>query len=83
MNKSILEQVITIVGDVFTWVPENKINERSNFFEDFSADSLDQIEVIMDAEDTFGISISEEESAAVMTVGDLVKLVEQKTEANK
>ena len=55
-------------------VPEAKIRE------DLQADSLDLVELIMDLEDAFEISISEEEGRALtnVTVGDAVGYLEER-----
>mgnify|MGYP001385395877 CR=1 FL=1 len=55
-------------------VPEAKIRE------DLQADSLDLVELIMDLEDTFGISISEEDGRALtsVTVGEAVNYLKER-----
>ena len=47
-----------------------KIKEKSKFREDLDADSLDLVEMIMELEDQFGIKISDEDAAKLLTVGD-------------
>jgi len=51
------------------------ITPATRFREDLGADSLDSIELMMEAEDEFGISITDAEAEAVATVGDAVDLV--------
>ena len=55
-------------------VPEAKIRE------DLQADSLDLVELIMDLEDAFGISISEEDGRALtsVTVGEAVNYFKER-----
>jgi acyl carrier protein len=51
------------------------IGEASRFKEDLDADSLDLYELVMELEDTYGISVSEEQAARITTVGDAVDFV--------
>ena len=56
-------------------VSEGEIAERTRFREDLDADSLDLYELVMELEDTYGISVSEEEAARIQTIGDAVDFV--------
>jgi len=59
-------------------VPEGKVTESASFFEDLSADSLDQVELVMKFEDEFDIEIPEEDAAELRTVGDAVRYLQGK-----
>jgi len=59
-------------------VDEKNINQQSRIVEDLGADSLDVVELLMNLEEEYGISISEDEATKISTVGDFVKLVESK-----
>ena len=52
-----------------------KISEATRFKEDLDADSLDLYELVMELEDRYGISVSEEQAAKIKTVGDAVEFV--------
>jgi acyl carrier protein len=52
-----------------------RIEEQSRFKEDLDADSLDLYELVMELEDGYGISVSEEQAAEIKTVGDAVDFV--------
>jgi acyl carrier protein len=52
-----------------------KIAEETRFKEDLDADSLDLYELVMELEDRYGISVSEEQAAKIKTVGDAVDFV--------
>ena len=56
-------------------VPLEQIGEGTRFRDDLDADSLDLYELVMELEDTYGISISEEEAASIDTVGEAVDFV--------
>jgi len=56
-------------------VSAGEISDATNFRDDLDADSLDLYELVMELEDTYGISVSEEEAARIKTVGDAVDFV--------
>ena len=55
-----------------------KITEKSNVIDDLGADSLDVVEMLMTLEDEFNVTVSDEESVNLKTVGDIVKLIDSK-----
>jgi acyl carrier protein len=72
------EEVLTLVRDHLAdelELDSAKIGETSRFKEDLDADSLDLYELVMELEDTYGISVSEEQAAKIATVGDAVDFV--------
>lgn len=54
------------------------ITEDKDVKADLGADSLDIVEMIMAFEDEFGISVEDEEGANIKTVGDIIKIIEEK-----
>lgn len=70
--QNIIEEVRRIVADVLSLDPED-ITEDKAFAEDLGADSLDQVEIIMQLEDTFNIEIQDEDAMDIRTVGDAVE----------
>jgi acyl carrier protein len=72
------EEVLTLVRDHLVEELEldaAEIAEGTRFKEDLDADSLDLYELVMELEDTYGISVSEEQAAKISTVGDAVEFV--------
>ena len=59
----------------------DQIVETARFKEDFDADSLDLYELVMELEDRYGISVSEQEAGQISTVGDAVDFVMAKAGA--
>jgi acyl carrier protein len=51
------------------------ITDATRFKEDLDADSLDLYELVMELEDSYGVSVSREETAKITTVGDAVDFV--------
>ena len=57
-------------------VDENQVTMDANFSTDLNADSLDTVDLIMEFEKEFDITIPEEETQKIATVGDAVRFVE-------
>lgn len=55
---------------------EDLVVETANIAEDLGADSLTMVELVMALEDTFGVSVPEEKTKEIKTVGDIVKLLD-------
>lgn len=60
-------------------IDKSSIKPNSRIVEDLGADSLDVVELLMNLEEEYNISVSEDEARNVVTVGDFVKLIEEKT----
>lgn len=74
-DPCIEKKVKDIIADKLGVSP-SKIRPNASFINDLGADSLDIVELIMEFEKEFGISISEEESEKIRTVGDIVRYLE-------
>ena len=55
-----------------------KVNMETTLTEDLQADSLDKVEMIMDAETKFNIEIDDDASMGFVTVGDVVNYIAEK-----
>ena len=51
------------------------IGEATRFREDLEADSLDLYTLVQELEDTYGVSMSDEQAAKILTVGQAVEFV--------
>lgn len=58
-------------------VEETQVTNDANFQTDLGADSLDTVEMIMEFEKEFGISIPDEDTQKIVTVGEAIAYVEQ------
>ena len=70
------EKICELLADKFdadasTMTMDTKIKE------DLNADSLDVVELMMDLEENFGITISDEDATQMSTIGDIVKYIEE------
>lgn len=62
-------------------VAEGEITRETSFVNDLNADSLDTVELVMEFEDHFEMSIPDEEAEKIQTVGQAIDYI-QKTIAN-
>jgi acyl carrier protein len=72
------DEVLTLVREHLAEeleVDAAAIGEETRFKEDLDADSLDLYELVMELEDNYGVSVSEEQAARIKTVGDAVAFV--------
>ena len=74
------EQVKKIIVDLLGVEPD-KVTPDARFREDLEADSLDLVELIMEFEEQFGETISDEDAQQLTTVGQVVDYVEQRMTA--
>ncbi|MBD5392060.1 MAG: acyl carrier protein [Bacteroides sp.] len=58
-------------------VDEKEVTPEANFTNDLGADSLDTVELIMEFEKKFGISIPDDQAEKIATVGDAIKYIEE------
>ncbi len=61
-------------------VDETEVTPEASFTNDLGADSLDTVELIMEFEKEFGISIPDDQAETIGTVGDAVKYIEENAE---
>ena len=73
-NPSIEERVARIVCNQMGTSPE-KITPETSFVNDLGADSLDTVELVMEFEDEFEISIPDEDAEKIQTVGNAVQYI--------
>lgn len=58
-------------------VDEAEVKPEASFTNDLGADSLDTVELIMEFEKEFNISIPDDKAETIATVGDAVKYIEE------
>lgn len=57
-------------------VDENEVTPTAEFTKDLGADSLDTVELIMEFEKEFDITITEDQAEKISTVGDAIAYIE-------
>ena len=58
-------------------VDDAEVKPEASFTNDLGADSLDTVELIMEFEKEFGLSIPDDKAEKIVTVGDAIKYIEE------
>lgn len=72
-------KVIQIVSEQMS-ADKNEISRNTSFVNDLNADSLDTVELVMELEDEFELTIPDEEAEKLKTVGDAIDYVRKHLE---
>lgn len=75
-REEIIAKVKAIIVEKLS-VNESEVTPQATFAGDLNADSLDTVELIMEFEKEFGVSIDDEEAQKISTVEDAVNLLEE------
>ena len=76
----IFEKLKSLIAEQFN-VDEDSITMETSFADDLNADSVDLVDLSMALEEEFGIDeLTEEETASISTVGDLVHFLQGKVD---
>jgi acyl carrier protein len=73
---SVEERVKDIVAEQLG-VDKEKIKLESNFVNDLGADSLDTVELVMELEEEFDISIADDAAEKIQTVGEAIAHIDK------
>ena len=76
MSQDVESKVKEIIIDKLG-VDESEVVADANFTNDLGADSLDTVELIMEFEKDFDLSIPDEDAETIATVGDAVKYIQE------
>jgi acyl carrier protein len=74
VESKVKEIIINKLG-----VEESQITPAASFINDLGADSLDTVELIMEFEKTFNLTIDDTDAEKIQTVGDAVTYLSSKT----
>ena len=74
--SEVAQRVKSIIVDKLG-VEESEVTETASFTNDLGADSLDTVELIMELEKEFNISMPDDQAEKISSVGDAVSYVEQ------
>ncbi len=72
---SVQERVTDIVAEQLG-VDRDKVTSDTSFVNDLGADSLDTVELVMELEEEFDITIPDEAAEKIQTVGQAVEHIE-------
>ncbi len=77
LDADISERIRSIFAEHITpWPDDAKFIGESRLIEDLGADSLDCVSLAIALEDEFGIELSDDQISDLVTVGDVVNLVQ-------
>ncbi len=76
--SELADQVVAIVSEKLG-VDKEKVNQETSFVGDLGADSLDMVELLMNLEDSFKMTIPDEDAEKIKSVGDAVKYITDKS----
>ncbi len=74
--SDIASRVKAIIVDKLS-VDEAEVTPNAEFTKDLGADSLDTVELMMEFEKEFGITIPDEDAEKITTVGDAISYIEK------
>ncbi len=72
--KAIEEKVVDIICEQMG-ADKSEVTRETSFINDLNADSLDTVELVMEFEDEFDMSIPDEEAEKIQTVGAAIDYV--------
>ena len=75
-DEQIISDLAVILNEV-AGVDQTKVSSDKSFLDDLEVDSLSMVEVVMAAEDKFGVKIPDEEVKNLRTVGDAVAFIKK------
>ena len=70
------EKVVQIVSEQMS-VDKGEIARGTSFVNDLNADSLDTVELVMELEDEFDLTIPDEEAEKLSTVGEAIDYIQK------
>ena len=72
--QAIESKVVEIISEQMG-VEKSEIRRETSFINDLNADSLDTVELVMEFEDEFDMSIPDEEAEKIQTVGAAIDYI--------
>lgn len=79
MSDDVTQRVKELVAERMG-VEEDQITEDTHFVNDLQSDSLDMAELVIDLEEEFDMSISDEEAQEIETVGQAIEYINEHQE---
>jgi len=75
-KESSMQEVVTLLAKQLNKKPET-VTKESRIVEDLGADSLDVVEMLMELEEKYGLTIPDDVAMGLKTVGDLVSYLDK------
>jgi acyl carrier protein len=75
LKQKVTEIIVNKLG-----VEESQVTEEASFTKDLGADSLDTVELIMEFEKEFDITIEDSDAEKIQTVGNVIEYLKDKVD---
>ena len=75
IDVGVIESKVTEIVSEQMGVDKTEISRETSFINDLNADSLDTVELVMEFEDEFDMSIPDEEAEKIQTVGAAIDYI--------
>ena len=73
------DKVMQIVAEQMS-VDRSEVSRKTSFVDDLNADSLDTVELVMELEDEFDLTIPDEDAEKLKTVGEVMDYIKNNLE---
>lgn len=73
------EKIINIISETLG-VEKDKISTTSSFLDDLNADKIEVVDLTLKVQQACKVELSEEEFDKVLTVGNLINLIEENSD---
>jgi len=81
VDKNLIASKVRAIVVEMLKVNSSEVIDSASFVEDLGADSLDQVELMMEFEDEFSAEISDEDAEKIATVGEAITYISKILEA--
>ena len=75
---AVFDDVVGVISKTLKGVDVSTVTMETRFEQDLSADSLDLVELIMELEENYDMTIPDEDAQSMLSVGDAVKYIEKR-----
>jgi acyl carrier protein len=76
VSEDIRERVVKLIAERMDVEPD-QITDETHFVNDLQSDSLDMAELVIDLEEEFDMTISDEDAQKIETVGQAVSYIQE------
>ena len=75
---AVFDEVVGVISKTLKDVDVSNVTMETRFEQDLNADSLDLVEVIMELEENYDMTIPDEDAQSLLSVGDAVNYIQKR-----
>lgn len=75
---AVFDEVVGVISKTLKDVDVSNVTMETRFEQDLNADSLDLVEVIMELEENYDMTIPDEDAQGLLSVGDAVNYIQKR-----